>query len=75
MLACIEGDLIEVRKSMSIVQQPTFPFKEMEKAMKPLVYWAVKAGKLDVLKELIETYKCDPHYTTARGHMLLHVAC
>ena len=73
--ACIEGDLIEVRKYMCTVNLPSFPFKEMEKAIKPLVYWAAKAGKVDVLKELIEVYKCDPHYTTQRGHTLLYVAC
>ena len=73
--ACVEGDLIEVRKYMCTVKQPSFPFKEMEKAIKPLVYWAAKAGKVDVLKELIEIYKCDPHYTTERGHTLLYVAC
>ena len=73
--ACIDGDLIEVRKYMCVVKQPSFPFKDLEKPIKPLVYWAAKAGKVDVLKELIETYKCDPHYTTERGHTLLYVAC
>lgn len=72
--ACIDGDLIEVRKYMCVVKQPAFPFKELEKALKPLVYWAAKAGRLDVLKELIERYKCDPRYTTERGHTLLYVA-
>ena len=72
---CIEGNLIEVHKYMCVVKQPSFPFKEMEKAFKPLVYWAAKTGKVDILKELIETYRCDPHYTTERGHTLLYVAC
>ena len=73
--ACIDGDRIEVRKYMCVVKQTSFPFKEMEKANKPVAYWAAKAGKLEVLKELIEFYKCDPHYTTERGHTLLYVAC
>ena len=73
--ACIEGDLIEVRKYMCTVKQDSFPLKKMEAAIKPLAYWAAKAGQLDVLKELIDIYKCDPHYTTERGQTLLYVAC
>ena len=72
--ACIEGDLIEVRKYMCVVKQPSFPFSELETVIKPLAYWASKQGQLNVLKELIETYKCNPHYVTERGHTLLYVA-
>lgn len=42
---------------------------------KPLVYWTAKAGQLEVLKELIERYECDPVYITERGHTLLYAAC
>ena len=73
--AVLDGDLIEVRKYMCVVKQTTFPFKELEKALKPMVYWAAKSGQVEVLKELIERYKCDPRYTTERGHTLLYVAC
>ena len=73
--ACIDGDMTEVRKYMDVVNQLSFPLEELEKALKPLVYWTAKTGQLWVLKELIEKYKCDPHYTTERGHTLLYVAC
>lgn len=73
--ACTNGDLIEVRKYMCVVKQTSFPFKDLERQLKPLVYWAAKAGQVEVLKELIEKYKCDPRYVTERGHTLLYVAC
>lgn len=73
--ACIKGDLIEVRNYMHIVKQRFFPFKELEKTLKPLVYWTTLEGQLEVLKELIEKHGCDPHYTTERGHTLLYAAC
>ena len=72
--ACIEGDLQKVKTFMCVVKQPAFPLKELERDLKPLVYWAAKAGNVDVLRELIEVNKCDPHYTTERGHTLLYVA-
>ena len=73
--ACIEGNITEVQKHFSIIKQNSIPLKEHEKAQKPLVYWAAKAGQLEVLKELIEKYDCDPVYATERGHTLLYVAC
>ena len=73
--SCIEGNITEVQKHFSIIKQKSIPLKEHEKAQKPLVYWAAKAGQLEVLKELIEKYECDPVYITERGHTLLYVAC
>ena len=72
---CIKGMITELRKYMPIVRQHSFPFKALEKAYKPLVYWTTAEGQLEVLKELIEKYGCDPHYKTERGDTLLYVAC
>ena len=73
--ACIDGNIIKVRKYFSVIKQCSMPLKEQEKIHKPLVYWAAKAGQLEVLKELIEKYGCDPIYATERGHTLIYVAC
>lgn len=74
-LSCIKGDITELQKYFFIIKQQSIPLKEYEKAQKPLVYWAAKAGQLEILKELIEKYGCDPVYATERGHTLLYVAC
>lgn len=73
--ACIEGKMAEVQKYMPIVKQRSFPFKALQKSHKPLVYWTTVYGQLEVLKELIEKYGCDPRYMTERGDTLLYVAC
>lgn len=75
--ACIAGNLIEVRKYFSTIRQLSIPLEKHEQVhlKKPLVYWAAKAGQLEVLKELIERYECDPVYVTERGHTLLYAAC
>ena len=75
--ACIAGNIIEVRKYFSIIKQLSIPLEKQEEThlKKPLVYWAAKAGQLEVLKELIERYECDPVYITERGHTLLYAAC
>ena len=72
---CIEGKVYEVQKYMPIVRQHSFPFKALEKSHRPLVYWATVYGQLDILKELIEKYGCDPHHKTERGDTLLYIAC
>ncbi len=73
--ACIEGKMYEVNKYMPIVKQSSFPFKALDKSHKPLVYWTTAFGQLEILKELLEKYHCDPHYKTERGDTLLYVAC
>jgi ankyrin repeat protein len=73
--ACIEGKMHQVHKYMPIVKQRSFPFKALEKSHKPLVYLTTVHGQLEVLKELIEMYGCDPHYKTERGDTLLYLAC
>ena len=73
--ACIEGKVYEVQKYMPIVGQRSFPFKALEKSHRPLVYLATVYGQLEILKELIEKYGCDPHHKTKRGDTLLYIAC
>ena len=73
--ACIEGKMHQVHKYMPIVKQRFFPFKALQKSHKPLAYWTTVHGQLEVLKELIEKYGCDPHYKTERGDTLLYLAC
>ena len=73
--ACIEGKMYEVQKYMPVVKQCSFPFKALETSHKPLVYWTTVFGQLEILKELIEKYGCDPHYKTERGDTLLYIAC
>ena len=56
------------------------PNKELDdvgyKSYKPPHYWACRYGHFELLKKLVEEYRCNPTYVTRdRGTTLLHVAC
>ena len=71
--ACEDGDLETVRRLFRKVYDPTI-IGTGSANNRPPHYWACRRGRLDVVRELIEIYKCNPHYVTENGHTLFHVA-
>ena len=41
----------------------------------PFLFWATRHGWLDVVKELLSVYDCDPRREDSVGCTVLHVAC
>lgn len=70
--AAREGRLDVIR---DLAREGFDPSADIGNGYHPPAYWACRYGRYELLKELIETYRCNPKYVSDRGTTLLHVAC
>ena len=70
--ACKEGS---AEKVVALVLGGAKPEGPNLRGVRPPLYWAVACGKLNVVRLLVERYRCSPKFVTESGKSLLHVAC
>ena len=60
LIACREGDEVEVQKLLSQVEDPAEVRRDWDRNKKTLLHFSCRHGWLDVTRKLVELYRCDP---------------
>ena len=60
LIACREGDEVEVQKLLSQVEDPADVRRDWDKNKMTLLHFSCRHGWLDVTRKLVESYRCDP---------------
>ena len=60
LIACREGDVVEVQKLLSQVEDPAEVRRDWDWNRKTLLHYSCRHGWLDVTRKLVESYRCDP---------------
>jgi len=60
LIACREGDEVEVQKLLSQVEDPADVRRDWDWNKKTLLHYSCRHGWLDVTRKLVESYRCDP---------------
>ena len=60
LIACRKGDVVEVQKLLSQVEDPAEVRRDWDWNRKTLLHYSCRHGWLDVTRKLVELYRCDP---------------
>ena len=60
LIACREGDVVEVQKLLSQVEDPAEVRRDRDSTKKTPLHYSCRHGWLDVTRKLVESYRCDP---------------
>ena len=60
LIACREGDEVEVQKLLSQVEDPADVRRDWDRNKMTLLHFSCRHGWLDVTRKLVELYRCDP---------------
>ena len=60
LIACRKGDVVEVEKLLSQVEDPAEVRRDWDRNKKTLLHYSCRHGWLDVTRKLVESYRCDP---------------